>query len=63
MTSPAVTAGSPPSVPVAPLPSEEARLSCDVCPHPTASHDAIGARFCSATLHGALTRGCICSAT
>jgi hypothetical protein len=33
---------------------------CDVCRHTGASHDAIGLRFCAATLNGALTRGCIC---
>ncbi len=33
---------------------------CDVCPHPVASHDAIGLRFCSATFDGAMTRGCVC---
>ncbi len=33
---------------------------CDVCRHTEASHDAIGRRFCAATLNGALTRGCIC---
>jgi hypothetical protein len=36
--------------------------TCDVCPHPAASHDRIGQRFCDATLAGAVTRGCICRA-
>jgi hypothetical protein len=34
--------------------------ACDVCPHPHASHDAIAARFCSATGGGAIVRGCVC---
>ena len=34
--------------------------ACDVCPHSLVGHDAISARFCSATLTGALARGCIC---
>jgi hypothetical protein len=36
------------------------REACDVCPHPQASHDAIAARFCSATCDGAIVRGCVC---
>jgi hypothetical protein len=31
-----------------------------VCPHPVARHDAMGLRFCHATLKGAIARGCIC---
>jgi hypothetical protein len=34
--------------------------ACDVCPHALSGHDAIGLRFCRATLNGAITRGCIC---
>ena len=34
--------------------------ACDVCPHPHAVHDAIAARFCSATSNGAIARGCVC---
>jgi hypothetical protein len=34
--------------------------ACDVCPHPRADHDAIAARFCSATGNGAIARGCVC---
>jgi hypothetical protein len=34
--------------------------ACDVCPHAMSDHDAIGLRFCRATLNGAITRGCIC---
>jgi len=33
---------------------------CDVCPHPAADHDAIGLRFCRATLAAAIDRGCAC---
>ena len=33
---------------------------CDVCPHAVSRHDAIGLRFCHATLTGAVARGCIC---
>ena len=33
---------------------------CDVCPHPSADHDAIAMRFCSATGDGAIARGCVC---
>jgi hypothetical protein len=33
---------------------------CSVCAHPMRAHDAIGARFCAATMAGALDRGCVC---
>ena len=33
---------------------------CDVCPHPVVHHDAIGLRFCRATLDSALVRSCVC---
>jgi hypothetical protein len=33
---------------------------CDVCLHPMSDHDAIGLRFCRATLAGAIPRGCVC---
>jgi len=36
-------------------------VNCPVCPHPMAAHDAIGARFCRATIAKALARGCACS--
>ncbi|WP_208104313.1 RGCVC family protein [Geodermatophilus obscurus] len=35
-------------------------VGCDVCQHSLACHDAIGLRFCRATLNGAITRGCVC---
>jgi len=34
--------------------------ACDICPHPRSGHDAIAARFCSATGNGAIARGCVC---
>ena len=34
--------------------------ACGVCPHPQAGHDAIAARFCTATSDGAIARGCVC---
>ena len=40
--------------------AEAMNEACDVCPHPHATHDAIAARFCSATSNGAITRGCVC---
>ncbi len=36
------------------------RGACVVCPHDPASHDAIAARFCSATRDGSIVRGCVC---
>jgi hypothetical protein len=36
------------------------KRACDVCPHPHADHDAIAARFCSATMKDAISRGCVC---
>jgi hypothetical protein len=48
----------------APLPDDAVEVmnkeACDVCPHPRAGHDAIAARFCSATGRGAIARGCVC---
>jgi len=49
-----------PSTPPSPLDARAAAPACDACPHPTADHDRIGLRFCSATREGALTRGCAC---
>lgn len=34
--------------------------TCSVCGHPMRAHDAIGSRFCAATMAGALTRNCVC---
>jgi hypothetical protein len=30
------------------------------CGHPESTHDLIAARYCRATISGALPRGCIC---
>jgi hypothetical protein len=34
---------------------------CATCPHPTAEHDPISARYCVATVAGGFTRGCVCT--
>jgi hypothetical protein len=36
-------------------------LRCAACPHILAAHDPLGIRFCSATIAGASSRGCICT--
>jgi hypothetical protein len=36
--------------------------TCPACPHPLVTHDAIGTRFCRATIARALRRGCTCPA-
>ncbi|MBW0104003.1 RGCVC family protein [Pseudonocardia sp. KRD291] len=34
---------------------------CETCPHPWAAHDAIGRRYCAASIASARTdRGCVC---
>jgi hypothetical protein len=33
---------------------------CDVCPHSVVDHDAIGSRFCRATMDSAIIRSCVC---
>ena len=35
---------------------------CPACPHPLATHDAIGTRFCRATIVRVSPRGCTCPA-
>lgn len=37
-------------------------LTCSVCPHRKADHDAIAARYCSATANSSLStaKGCVC---
>jgi hypothetical protein len=35
-------------------------LGCAACPHDVDAHDPIGTRFCTATIAGALSRGCVC---
>ena len=36
--------------------------TCPACPHLLVTHDAIGTRFCRATITRALPRGCTCPA-
>jgi hypothetical protein len=43
-----------------PTPQHGDDPTCDACPHPVADHDAIGLRFCRATLASAIDRGCAC---
>ncbi|WP_081788688.1 RGCVC family protein [Candidatus Blastococcus massiliensis] len=47
-----------PAVRTTPAPTPAAR--CGACPHPVADHDAIGLRYCRATVTSALDRGCVC---
>jgi hypothetical protein len=35
-------------------------VACLVCAHPWDAHDAISTRYCTATIAGALARGCVC---
>jgi hypothetical protein len=35
---------------------------CAVCAHPMTAHDRIAARFCTATVAGQFSRGCVCTA-
>jgi hypothetical protein len=37
-------------------------VACAVCPHPWQLHDRISARFCTATVAGQFSRGCVCTA-
>jgi hypothetical protein len=56
--------GAPVTTPINLLdkPAERsADLVCEACEHPNSAHDAIGHRYCRATMNGALARGCICS--
>jgi len=39
----------------------EATTECAACPHPWPSHDRISARFCTATVDGRFSRGCVCT--
>jgi hypothetical protein len=41
-------------------PSPAAEPGCAACPHPMDAHDAVGRRFCQATVASALDRGCVC---
>jgi hypothetical protein len=33
---------------------------CSACKHPWEKHDALGVRYCTATMASSLSRGCIC---
>lgn len=57
MPAPATDTTTPPATGEAP---ETAPDKCDVCGHLLSAHDAVATRFCNATLHGALARGCLC---
>lgn len=35
--------------------------TCAACPHPWDEHDTIASRFCTATIAGAFSRGCVCT--
>jgi hypothetical protein len=37
-----------------------ADVTCHVCAHSWNSHDATAIRFCTATMRGAHSRGCVC---
>ena len=41
-------------------PDDGTARGCAACPHPWATHDAIAARFCAATVVGKFSRGCVC---
>ncbi|GAB3439589.1 RGCVC family protein [Actinophytocola sediminis] len=43
------------------MPAAEPVDKCAACPHPRSEHDRIAARFCSATVAGDFSRGCVCS--
>ena len=40
---------------------DEVAEGCAVCPHPWAFHDRIAARYCTATVAGKFSRGCVCT--
>lgn len=57
--------GLAPAVAASPLTAtdeaaEPAPDRCEVCGHVLSAHDRVATRFCAATLHSALTRGCLC---
>lgn len=41
-------------------PDDDVARGCAVCPHLWADHDRIAARFCTATVAGKFSRGCVC---
>ena len=44
------------------VPVPAAEPACAACPHPVVGHDAIGLRFCRATVDSGVPRGCVCRA-
>jgi len=40
---------------------DEVATGCAACPHAWDFHDRIAARFCTATIAGKFTRGCVCT--
>jgi hypothetical protein len=40
---------------------DEVTAQCAVCPHPWTFHDRIAARYCTATVAGKSSRGCVCT--
>jgi hypothetical protein len=46
------------------IPSTPAAMAagaeCAACSHLLTDHDAIGSRFCRATVDGGISRGCVC---
>ncbi|QYN38279.1 RGCVC family protein [Pseudonocardia sp. DSM 110487] len=54
---------APPTAPAsstAHAPEADTDLRCAACPHDRDAHDPIGTRFCTATIAGGLSRGCVC---
>jgi hypothetical protein len=41
-------------------PQPDSQEHCPACAHLRDAHDAIGTRFCAATIAGELARGCAC---
>ncbi|HEV7652604.1 MAG TPA: RGCVC family protein [Actinophytocola sp.] len=44
-------------------PDDEVARGCAACPHVWTAHDPIAARFCTATVGGQFSRGCVCAPT
>ena len=44
----------------APVPAPAPASGCGACGHPEAGHDAVGVRWCRATVASALDRACVC---
>ncbi|GAB3480098.1 hypothetical protein FB471_3228 [Amycolatopsis cihanbeyliensis] len=42
-------------------PDGASEVACVVCPHSWSSHDQIATRYCTATVAGGYSRGCICT--